>query len=913
MVTDPHLLFWVPPDWTTDAKGDFYEEYILEILRPMRLRAERRLRVTGMELDIIARGEDRPRTILVECKAHRDPIAADTITKLLGNVQLRRADEGWLFSTSDLTKDGRGLWDEIQNDPEHSRTFTWYSPSRTIEVLKAQRSIVDPATLLHYVGKVDVGSWTLIVTPGRRSWFVEILQDGVPSQYAVFDARTGAPLATNEARDVAAVSPRYSGLRLIEVGPTPVTTIPTPTRAPVARVISGDAWEDPRPARPIDFVGRDEVLRDVASFIEQVRTDSTATRSFAVLAPSGWGKSSFTLKLAKQAETGKIASASVTAVDSRSAASPAFVAEALRLALRDSVGSSTTVRKGDPKVLSLREPLDSPEVAKAIDALRASKRVAVLIFDQFEELFAKEALFEVFHAVRDLSLDVDARQVPLILGFAWKTDVSLPQQHPAYHLWHQLADRRKTFKVGEFGRGEIERVVSRAETAIGKKLSRALRSRLAEQCQGLPWLLKKLLVHVLQRVTTPESQYLLLERELDVEQLFKEDLEQLKDEHLRCLKFVASRAPVPVAEVEEAFSRDTTNLLINQHLLVRSGMNYVVYWDIFRDYLIEERVPEIPWTRTFQRMPPIALKALEVLHAHSSMTAWSLSEQLRLKEGPTFNVLGDLVSLQLVEADGSGRYRVARHLTGVSPPTVAAAVRNQLRRHVVARAVERLWPKDQLVDYESWVRFFGEQQPRIQGFSEATLRQYSGNLKSWLVFAGLLEVRARGIARTDGQGAQMGQIAVGKQMGGLFMGTAAPAKLQSLLEKVFRGNGVYSREDLEKEGLRNAIVDGLALGLVNLGAGRFEIRSSAASERDLIAEAKSAVSRQPAVQLALQCLAKVPGDRKNAAALLANELGANWKPASAFRNLGGLLRYSQWTEQTETDDGAQSRLPLGHS
>lgn len=878
----------------------------------MRLRAERRLRVTGMELDIIARGEDRPRTILVECKAHRDPIAADVITKLLGNVQLRRADEGWLFTTSDLTKDGRGLWDEIQNDPEHSRTFTWYSPSRTIEVLKAQRSIVDPATLLHHLGSLDVGSWTLIVTPGRRSWFVEILQDGVPTQYTVFDARTGSPLRTNEASEVVAVSPRYSGLRPIEIGHTPVTTTSGPSRAPVARVISGDAWEDPRPARPIDFVGRDDVLREVASFLEQVRTDSTATRSFAVLAPSGWGKSSFTLKLAKLAETGKVASTSITAVDSRSAASPAFVAEALRLALHDALGGSAATKRNDPKVLSLREPLDSPEIAKSIDVLRASKRVAVLIFDQFEELFAKEALFEVFNAVRDLCLDVDARQLPLILGFAWKTDVSLPQQHPAYHLWHQLADRRKTFKVSEFGRGEIERVVSKAERAIGKKLSRPLRSRLAEQCQGLPWLLKKLLVHVLQRVTTPESQYLLLERELDVEQLFKEDLEQLKDEHLRCLKFVASRAPVPVAEVEEAFSRDTTNLLINQHLLVRSGMNYVVYWDIFRDYLVEERVPEIPWTRTFQRMPPAPLKALEVLHAQGSMTASTLSDHLKLKEGPTFNVLGDLVALQLVEADGSGKYRVARHLIDVSPPTVAAVVRNQLRRHVVARAIERSWPKEQLIDYESWVRFFVEQQPRIQGFSEATLRQYSGNLKSWLVFAGLLEIRARGVVRTDGHGAQMGQVAVGKQMGGLFMGTGAPSKLQGLLVKVFRSNGVHFREDLEKEGLRNAIVDGLALGLVNLRSGRLEIRSSATSESELLIEAKNAVSRQPAIQLALQCLANAPNDRKSAAELLASELGANWKPASALRNLGGLLRYSQWTEQTEAD-GVQSRLPLGSS
>ena len=77
----------------------------------------------------------------------------------------------------------------------------------------------------------------------------------------------------------------------------------------------------------------------------------------------------------------------------------------------------------------------------------------------------------------------------------------------------------------------------------------------------------------IKRVSTVESQYLLLERELDVELLFKEDLSVLGEEQIKCLKFVAVRAPVAVAEVEENYSRDTTNVLINSHLLVRSGMN----------------------------------------------------------------------------------------------------------------------------------------------------------------------------------------------------------------------------------------------------------------------------------------------------------------------------------------------------
>lgn len=61
-----HLFFSVPEDWSNDEKGGFYEEFIVEILKPMRMNAERRLRVTGMELDILAKSEDRPITVLVE-------------------------------------------------------------------------------------------------------------------------------------------------------------------------------------------------------------------------------------------------------------------------------------------------------------------------------------------------------------------------------------------------------------------------------------------------------------------------------------------------------------------------------------------------------------------------------------------------------------------------------------------------------------------------------------------------------------------------------------------------------------------------------------------------------------------------------------------------------------------------------
>ena len=169
-----HLLLTCPNDWNNDDKGAFFEGFVADLLRPMRLQVTERLRFTGMEIDLLAKNVDQPRTILVECKSQRDPMPADIISKLLGNVSIRKADAGWLFSASDFTKDGRGQWEDIMSDELLSQKFMWFSPERTIDVLKQQRVIVDPAALLfHFADQSIVGNWTLIVSPMGWNWLVQ--------------------------------------------------------------------------------------------------------------------------------------------------------------------------------------------------------------------------------------------------------------------------------------------------------------------------------------------------------------------------------------------------------------------------------------------------------------------------------------------------------------------------------------------------------------------------------------------------------------------------------------------------------------------------------------------------------------------------------------------------------------------
>ena len=907
--TYKHIILSVPDDWNNDQKGDFYETFVADLLRPQRLRVIQRIRFTGMEIDLLAEDEDQPRTILVECKALRDPLPSEVVTKLMGNVWLRKADAGWLFSTSDLSKDGKGCVEDIANDLEQAKRFAWFSPERIVEILISQEKIVDPLVFMHHFDGLMLGDWTLVITPSRNAWLAQIVRDGMPSQFAVFDASSiSDPLPVVDAQGIARLSPRFSSLTVLQTD-HPTSSGAKSVQGQVARVISADKWDDLRPARPMDFVGRDDLVDDAVRFISQVRLGETKTRIFAISGPSGWGKSSLILKICDEASRSKTSRCSMTAVDARSAANASFVSASLREALLDASRNGLLPKDSEYRVDSITNPLDSPDIVKALESLAQTESCVVLIIDQFEELLFKEELSDVFNAVKELSLDIDARQVPVVLGFAWKTDISPPQMHPAYHMWHDLEGRRRTFKIREFGPKDIGRIIAKTEKAAGKKLSPALRSRIIEQSNNLPWWLKKLLVHVLKRVTDTESQYRLLERELDVETLFKEDL-QIPAEEVSCLKYVAARSPVSVVEVDESFPREITTRLINANLLVKSGMNFVIYWDLFRDYLIDERnVPHIPWARMFRYGPSTALRMLHRLGELGPMTVPSLAQNVQMSEGTCFNIISDLAALQLVELKGNGIYAPASHLSDLSPSAIARCVQSQLRRHIVVSEFIEQWEMGKLNDTDTWLSFFTEINPQTSSFSRATIRHYANTLRRWLLFAGILEEQGRWLIKPVGSGRQLGLITLSPSRSSIFLGTSAPRTMASLLSRLHGTETRLERRLLVAEGLRNAISDATALGLVIA----YPDGSVMLSHRELpldqiLQQARICILEQPASCIISDALAHGITDGSALGKLLQEELHLNWKPVSGKRYASGIRRYLAWAQGKSQRSKGQEEL-----
>ncbi|MFW1489837.1 hypothetical protein ACEV9X_23160, partial [Vibrio parahaemolyticus] len=82
-------------------------------------------------------------------------------------------------------------------------------------------------------------------------------------------------------------------------------------------------------------------------------------------------------------------------------------------------------------------PLSSDSIQAYLESVERQEKVICLVFDQFEELYSKPELFSIFESAKSLMLDVAALKGNISLGFAWKTDSTTQQDHPAYHMWHE--------------------------------------------------------------------------------------------------------------------------------------------------------------------------------------------------------------------------------------------------------------------------------------------------------------------------------------------------------------------------------------------------------------------------------------------------------------------------------------------
>lgn len=887
-----------PPEASSTEKGRLLEKFARRLLETQNFAVTEEVRLTGTEVDLLAVENTTGERVFVECKAHRSTISADVITKLYGNVTLKGFSAGWLISTFALGKDAKGIRDEWeQRPPEERRRLQIYEPSSLIKRLTTANIIQAPDHLVRPTGLRFSEEDYLLLTPFGEFWVLLALdpETGIRQSAIAFDAGTGARITSKDAlKAIAQTDTTLGSLNWQGNEQRDQTEQSERLRSElqsIVRVPIAENWADYRPARPEDFVGRDQLQDDVFDLFESVRAKRSTTRLLAIKAPSGWGKSSCVLKIIARASNvrnrNKIF---VFAVDSRAAISKRFGELALFSCIKQAIKDGfvpgiegLTFGGGD-------SPFSTDGMRQLTATLSQEQKLICLIFDQFEELLYKDELEPVFDQIRALCDAVDEAQENFLIGFSWKTDGTIPPEHRAYHLWHGLSDRRLEFELTPFNHAEVSTALNKFARELGQPLAPQIRRLLQDHCQGYPWLLKKLCIHIFDLVRSGMDQSNILVRSLSIHDLFKKDIEKLIQSDLACIRQIAAESPAEFFKIVNAYGDDVVNRLLDNRLVIRSGPRLSIYWDIFRDYVLTEKVPYIPINYIPQLTFPKYIEGLLYLLEKREISYGALASELGIGKGTADNLVRDLVMIGHAEAN-----RRSEIVKAIPEDREEAEVtlRNFFRAHIVfRRLVNEVGTEGEFSDdalRELVKRVLGS-----SSFSPQVLDHYAQKLLRWFLGVGLARRHAREYALTANStfGSSLADldIKVRRRGANLFLGEAPPEKALEALRDILARSS--SREEVERQHGRNSLYSLMNLGLIDAEAKLLRTGDSPFAAAQLLHRAAAESHSLKFVYEMLNATPSRSGEEIGAA--LAKNLGVDWSQGSRKRCGAGLKRWAIW-------------------
>jgi hypothetical protein len=585
-------------------KGNRLEELAEEFMKTQGYDVSRQVRITASELDLLCKHKVSGKLVYVECKAHRETLSANVLTNILGVVDFNDYSEGWLVSTGPLGKDAKGFVDQWERKPPEKREkLSIYTSDRVINSLLSAKLITQAPDekiselILEHNG--SNGEWVLLISQWGKFWACPILYNGIAKSVVYFCAKTGKVTSDQDTFDL--IKSTDFSLKELEFICTKkkqsvIDGIYNKRETAIVEVEFGEKWFDYRPARPEHFVGRKKAQKELLQFLSDVKKRRTETRVFAIKGDSGIGKSSLVAKMRDVAkDSQKPNNLFFYAVDVRAANDSTYVSASLIKALKNANKSGFGCEI-NLEISNYSDPLSSESIACFLSECSRKHELIIIVFDQFEELYSKSELFSVFEEAKRLMFSAISASSSLVLGFAWKTDSTVPQDHPAYHMWHKLSDHRFEVSLKPFSHSDAEQSLNLFEIELGEKIRPELKRYLLENSQGYPWLLKKLCIHFYEQLQNGISQHQMANRSLDISSLFDQDLNNLTDTEMGCLKLVAKNAPMDWYEVLESAGYEVVQSLQNKRLLIRRGDKLNLYWDIFRDYVLSGTIPAIPFT-----------------------------------------------------------------------------------------------------------------------------------------------------------------------------------------------------------------------------------------------------------------------------------------------------------------------------
>ena len=312
------------------------------------------------------------------------------------------------------------------------------------------------------------------------------------------------------------------------------------------------------------------------------------------------------------------------------------------------------------------------------------------------------------------------------MGFSWKTDFSIPADHPAYSLWHNLSDQRRDFDLSQFTPGEIKSALNLFQRELGEHINPILLRYLARQCQGYPWLLRKLCIHVYNTLKSGKSQDDALEQTLSIGSLFEDELTSFTKEEFACVKFIAQNSPVNIFAVTDSFGETVVQSLLNRRTVIKRATHLTLYWDIFKDYVLTGKLPEIVTDYMPQLQFSTFSRVISVLIDHpDNMTSAELAQETLLGKKTIDNILIDLAVFGIIRRHKGIITLKKRHISDIYHE-----IRSFFKRHIVYINLHSKMADG--FDYKEYFNIFSASYP-VAKISAKTQNIYCHRFLGWLL------------------------------------------------------------------------------------------------------------------------------------------------------------------------------------
>lgn len=696
-------------------KGVLFEKLLSEYLSKNGYSVKIRQKHNSLEYDLEGNDINTQIHIIGEAKAYKESISGQILSAFVGKLLpfglVDKKVHGLFFSTSPLTPEANNYYQSIQNLGIQTHCgeelflkilLTFNLPNKQQVFLKTEEIGFKP--LFDFLLTTDTGYNKLVIacTP----------QALTPSHFLVYDSNLNLVNdetalkslgSMNELRDLSF----FSGITAQESLST--------GRKIQEGLLLGKDWSDYRfPANPQYFIGRKELTTQIIDYINS--TDSQS-KVIQIKSRSGVGKSSLLALLNnKLTDYGYY----VELHDARDIKTVIDVFTVIGRLLKTN-----------------NLPQDFNEVESKLMKLGSDTTKYVFMVDQFESTFFNP---DVFFAYETLAKIICTLNKNIYFCIARKNDQLTTYDDSLISL-SQLNNLSKNYELKDFTVDEAKELLKKINSNLNKKISNSVLGYVLEFSQGFPWLLKRTMFHII-KFSDNVSEKKLIDTGLMLDDLFDEELEGLEEIEKEYLSKVCAKLPADFHQLHLFFEED--NLLpkmldkfTESRLLRLSGTTYDTYNDVFKEYLVYQKLPQFRQKHIFRQNPNSVTNFFSKIIEYRKFTISQLANNLKINEKTLANLIIECRNLGLIKKEDN-YWTIPQNVRDIFiQGHLGLYLKNQIMNNEFVIEIVKKITVDSL-DIDSVGAFMKELSPYVDA-SEATWKSYANVLVSWMTATCILD------------------------------------------------------------------------------------------------------------------------------------------------------------------------------